>query len=264
MRNEQHGAVVAAQVLLEPLDRLDVKVVRGLVEQEDRRPAQQQLRQLDTHAPAPRELARGAAEIRTLESQAEQRLLDVGVARFAAEDVIMVLGVVEPVQQLLVGGAFVVGALGDLACQRVDLRLEPQHLFEGFGRLLDERRGVGHAHRLRQVTDRAVAVERHGSRGGLLLARDDTQQRRLARAVLPHQADAVLGVYQKRNIVEEGPAPVAHREIVERNHKFVKLVCHNPEGPCGESAIRPGISSKPLSGTPPSYRPPKFSAKVAI
>ena len=127
----------------------------------------------------------------------------------------MVLGVVEPVQQLFVGGAFVVGTLRDFGCQAFDLGFEPQYLLERLGRLLGERRGVGHAHRLRQVADRTLAVDRHGARRGLHFARDKAQQRRLARAVLAHQADAVLGIYQKRDIVEEGPAAVADRQIIE-------------------------------------------------
>ena len=190
-------------------------MVRGLVEQEDRGSPQQQLRQLDTHAPAAGELARRTTEVLALEAQAEQRLLDVGIARLAAEDVVAVLRVVQTVQQLLVVGAFVVGALGDLARQALNLGLEAQHLVEGLGRLLDERRGVGHAHRLGQVADRTLAVDRHGTRRGLLLAGDDAQQGRLARAVLAHQTDPVLGIDQKRDIVEEGPAPVAYRKVVK-------------------------------------------------
>ena len=189
-------------------------MVRGLVQKEDRRTPQQQLRQFDTHAPAARELARGTPEIRTFEPEAQQGLFDVSVAGLAAEDVVVVLRVVQAVQELFVFGAFVVGALGDLARQTGDLGLQPQHLFEGFGGLLHERRGVGHAHRLRQVTDRAVAVERHGTRRGLLFSRDDAQQRGLARAVLAHQTDAVLGIDQERNIIEEGPAPIADGEVI--------------------------------------------------
>jgi hypothetical protein len=52
VRDEQHRAVVVFQVILEPLDRLDVQVIGRLVQQENRRPAQQQFRQLDAHAPA--------------------------------------------------------------------------------------------------------------------------------------------------------------------------------------------------------------------
>ena len=126
----------------------------------------------------------------------------------------MILRVVQAVQELFVFGAFVIGALGDLARQGLDLGLQPQYLFEGFGGLLHECRGVGHAHRLRQVTDRAVAVERHGARRGLLFSRDDAQERGLARSVLAHETDTVLGVDQERNIIEEGPAPIADSEVI--------------------------------------------------
>ena len=189
-------------------------MVRRFVQQEDRGPPEQQFRQLDTHAPAARELARGAPEIRPFEPEAQQRLLDVRVAGLAAEDMIVVLRVVQTVQELFVFGAFVVGALGDLARQGLDLGLEPQHLLEGLGGLLRERRGVRHAHRLRQVSDRAVAVERHGARRGLLFARDDAQERGFARSVLAHQSDAVLRVDQERNIVEKGPAPITDGKVV--------------------------------------------------
>ncbi len=127
---------------------------------------------------------------------------------------VVVLRVVQTVQELFVSGAFVIGAFGDLARQGRDLGLQPQHLIEGFGRLFGQRRGVGHAHRLRQIADRTFAVERHGARRGLLFARDDAQQRGFSRTVAAHETDAVLGIDQKRNIVEEGPAPVADGEIV--------------------------------------------------
>lgn len=89
----------------------------------------------------------------------------------------MVLRVVQTMQKLFVSGAFVIGAFGDLARQRGDFRLQPQHLIEGFGRLFGQRRGVGHAHRLRQIADRTFAVQGHMARRGLLFARDDAQQR---------------------------------------------------------------------------------------
>ena len=50
---------------------------------------------------------------------------------------IVVLRIVQAVQQLFVTVAFVVGALGDLARQVLDLGLEAQHLLEGLGGLLD-------------------------------------------------------------------------------------------------------------------------------
>ena len=127
----------------------------------------------------------------------------------------MVLRIIQPVQELLVFGTFIIGALGDLTRQGRNLGLQPEHFLEGLGGLLRERRGIRNAHRLRQVTNRAVAVGRHGSRRGLLLAHDDAQQRGFARAVLTHQTDAVLRIDQQRNIVEEGPAPITYGKVIE-------------------------------------------------
>ena len=218
VRNDEHGAVVAFQILLQPLDRLDVQMVGRFVQQEDRGASQQQFGQLDAHAPAARELGGGAAEIRPLETQSQQRLFDVGVARLAAEDVVVILRVVQPVQQRFVGGRFVVGALGDFARQGGDFGFECQHLFEGRCRLLDERRRVGDLHLLRQVAHRAFAVFGDRARRGLLLADDEFEQCGFARAVFAHQTDAVFGIDQKRDIIEQRPAAVTYREIIERNH----------------------------------------------
>ncbi len=215
VRNQQHGAAVIAQGLLQPLDGFDVEVVGRLVEQKNRGTAQQQLGKLDAHAPAARKLARRTAEVLALETQPQERLLDVGVARLAAKNMVVVLRVVEPMEQLLVVGALVVGAFGDFARQPLDFGLYAQHLLERLGRLVGQGRGIGHAHGLRQVTDGTLAVDRHGARRRLLFARDDAQQRSLARAVLAHEPDAHLGVYQKRDIVEKGPAAVADRQVVQ-------------------------------------------------
>ena len=175
MRDEQHRAVVISQILFEPLNRLDVEVVRGLVEQEHRRATQEQLCQLDTHTPATRKLARGAVEILASETQSEQRLFDVGLAAVATQDVIAVVALVKTVHQLLIFGRFVVVALGQRGCNALNLSLDCQHLGKGFGRFVDERSGVGHLHLLRKIADRAVAISCYGTRCGLLFARDDSQ-----------------------------------------------------------------------------------------
>ena len=59
----------------EPSDRFDVEVVGRLIEEQYIRRFQQQLCQLDAHAPSSRELAGRAVEVGTLEAQSEQRLL---------------------------------------------------------------------------------------------------------------------------------------------------------------------------------------------
>ncbi len=136
---------------------------------------------------------------------------------------VLVLCVVEAVEQLLVGGGFVVGALGDFGRQTTDFGLQQQHLVKSLGGLLDQRGGVGDLHLLGQVADRAFAVHGHGARRGLLFAHDQAQERGFARAVLAHQTDAVARVDEKRYVVEKGPAPVAHGEIVQRYHSRKKV-----------------------------------------
>ena len=60
-----------------------------------------------------------------------------------------------------------------------------------------------------------LAVDRHGARRGLHFARDQAQQRRLARAVAADQTDTVLRIDQKGDVIEEGPAPVAYGKVIE-------------------------------------------------
>ena len=63
--HQHHRTRTLCQELLQPLDRLDIKVVRGLVEQQHIRFLQKDLRQFNTHTPTAGELRRGTLEVRT-------------------------------------------------------------------------------------------------------------------------------------------------------------------------------------------------------
>ncbi len=52
VRDENHGEGIRAEIFLEPVARLEIEMVRRLVEQQEVRPAEQQLRQRDPHLPA--------------------------------------------------------------------------------------------------------------------------------------------------------------------------------------------------------------------
>ena len=189
-------------------------MVGRLVEQEERRTAQQQFRQLDAHAPAAAEFACRTCEITAFETQPKQRLLDFGFAVQAAENLEAVVAVVEPVQQCLVLLALVVGTYGNLLGQVGDLLFEVDHLAEsrfGFG---VQRGRVGHFHLLGQVTDRAVTVTRDASRRGRLFAGEHLEHRRFARAVFADQADTVFRIDQERYVFEQIPAAEADGEVV--------------------------------------------------
>ena len=215
MRDEQDSSAVVLQVLLQPLNRLDVKVVCRLVQQKDRRTAQEQLGQLDTHAPTARKLGRRTLKIATLETKAQQGLLDISLARVATQNRKAILRLIEAVQQVGIGLALIVRALGNLGRQTCDLLLQRIDLLKGLGRLLDERRCVVHTHRLRQVAERTLRTNGHGTRRGLLFTHDQAQQGRLTRAVASHQTDAVFGIDQERDVIKKGPTAIRDGEVIE-------------------------------------------------
>ena len=61
--HQHHRTAGACQERFEPSDALNVKVVGGLVKQQDIRTLQEQFGQFETHAPTTRELGRGAVEV---------------------------------------------------------------------------------------------------------------------------------------------------------------------------------------------------------
>ena len=69
VRDEDDGVRVAVQVLLEPVAGFEVEVVRGLVEQQQARLAEQQPGQGDPHLPAAAERVGRPREVRRLEAE---------------------------------------------------------------------------------------------------------------------------------------------------------------------------------------------------
>ena len=72
MRNQHKRTLVLLQITLKPLDRLNVKMVRRLIEKKDIRLRQQNLCKLDTHVPALAESLRRPRKLIVLESQTQQ------------------------------------------------------------------------------------------------------------------------------------------------------------------------------------------------
>ena len=90
------------QVIFQPLDGFDVQVVGRLVEQQHVGMAEQDLRQFDAHVPALGEGFGLAAELRFLEAQAQQRLLDRFFRRLALREDKLVIYFVELNDQLMI------------------------------------------------------------------------------------------------------------------------------------------------------------------
>ena len=72
VRNQHKRTLVLLQITLEPLDRLNVKMIRRLVKKKDIRLRQQNLGKLDTHVPALAESLRRPRKLIVLESQTQQ------------------------------------------------------------------------------------------------------------------------------------------------------------------------------------------------
>ena len=171
--HEHHGTGFAAQELFQPADALDVEVVGGFVEQKHVGAAQEELGQLDAHAPATGELAGGPVEVGGGKAQALERALEFGVVVQAAHHVEALALVGEAFHQLHVGSTFVVGALGQLRVESVDAFLELADVLKSLFGLFAYGVFVAEDHHLGQVADGAVVLERHGASRGLLQAGKD-------------------------------------------------------------------------------------------
>ena len=97
MGRDEQRAGAAPEVLLEPLDRPDVEVVGGLVEEHQVRVRDHEPRERRPRLLAARERRRRAEPLVAREPEAGQRLVDPLVERVAAEDV-------EPVLEVRVAG----------------------------------------------------------------------------------------------------------------------------------------------------------------
>ena len=201
--HEHHSRRTLCQKLLQPLDRLNVEMVRRLVEQQHVGTAQQNLRQLDAHAPTAGELAGGAVEVGAEEAQSQQRALHLGLIAFAAEHQVALVLLREPLHESHVVVALVVGALGEFAFHALHALLQPRCVAERLAGLFLHGGIVGQPHHLRQIAYRGVVRNIDRAARGLLLATQNLQQRRLARAVLAHEGDAVAIVDDETCLAEQ-------------------------------------------------------------
>ena len=203
MGDDDRGARILRQGLLEPLDRRQVEVVRGLVEQQDVGSGKQQLRELDAHEPA-------AAE------RPERARAGVGVESQTAEHALDPRGALEASRKLE-GGAAAVVAGRELRGHVAAVRARALHLRLQGAKLPFEVVEMGE-HRGDLVEDAAVAigvdllaqeadsnVTRDDDAAGIrdLVPRGDAQQRGLAGAVGSDQADAVVSLYAERGTPEQ-------------------------------------------------------------
>ena len=218
MADHDDGALVAAQKALEPLHRLKIQVVCGLVEHKHLGIADQQLCQRDAHLPAAGEVRGGLLDVAFLEAQAEQHAADlgldgvatqhlVGVARTASCGKLAFGGVVA--QRLLQLAQALLG-FQDLHLRRHDL-LEDGAIGHFDGLLL-------------QVAHTSAPCEQDAALVGVLAAADDVEHGGFAGAVRAHERQAVVFLQLERDVGEQ-------RAPAERLRQMLNLHDHGATTP---------------------------------
>ena len=211
--HQHHGFGRLGEKLLKPLYAFDVEVVGRLVEQEHVGLLQENLGELDAHAPATGELARGAVEVAALEAQTGEGALEGGFVVVAAEHHVAVVLESELLDQLGIALALVVGAVGHLLLQPLDALFHAGGVDEGFAGLFDDGGVVGEFHHLGQIAYGGVVGDGYGARGGLLLSAEYLEHGRFAGTVLAHERYAVAVVDDETHVMEERAGAELYSEI---------------------------------------------------
>ena len=204
MRHEQQRAGEFAQVLFEPPDRVDVEMVRGLVEQEEIGLRDERLAEQRAAAPSAGQLAE-----RTIGRQRQPRhdRLDT---LFEPPAVALLELVLELAQALEVPVA-----IGDLPGNVVILRDERAELSEPRGHFIE--------HRAIRRTGNVLIEPGHAEPGrppdrspvGRHVSGDHLEEARLACPVAADEADPLARVDAQAGVLEEGQMAERKRHAVQ-------------------------------------------------
>ena len=214
----EDGTRVGRQVALEPLHRLGVEVVGGLVEEQQRRLLEQELAQGHPAALATGEVVDELVGRRA--AQRVHRLVEPAVEVPRVGVVEVGLEVTHLGEQGVVVRVGVGELLGDLVVA-VELALD---LVDGLLDVLEDRLALGQRRLLLEHADRRAGVDDRVAVVGLLQAGHDLEQRRLAGAVGADDAD--LGAVQEGqgDVVEDDLVAVGLADVAERED----VISHGP------------------------------------
>ena len=226
--DDDHGPLVLEQEFLQPGERVQIQVVGGLVEQQQRGLLEQQLGEQEPHDPAAGKVAHRPVQVGGGEAQAEQHPLDL---RADAEHVAPLEGVLEVALEgeQAVDLRAVRVEQGQLAAHPVELFLLGEHVVKG-GLGLVEQAAFAQVdgHLLGQVGHREPGGAADDARVHVLLAAHDAQQGGLAGAVDAGQPHPVAGVDLDGDVAEDMLAAVLQVEIVDAEHGNTRLRAAGP------------------------------------
>ena len=130
--DQHHSLRTRRQELLQPLYRLYVQMVGGLVKQQHVRALQQYLCQFDTHAPASRELAGGTFQIGPFEAKSCQRPFYLGLTVLSTHHQITLMLLGKALDKSQIALTLVVRTLSQLLVHLVQPFLQLRHIRKGF------------------------------------------------------------------------------------------------------------------------------------
>ncbi|CPH55029.1 Uncharacterised protein [Burkholderia pseudomallei] len=204
VRDDDERARIAMQPVFEPDDRVEIQVVRRLVEQQQIRAAHQRLREIQAHAPAAREARDGLARLREREAEPEQQ-------RLGARGRGVAVGVRERRVRVGLGCAVVRGGrLRDARLDRAQRGVAVQCVVE--------RAALDGGRFLRHVRDAPCRRHREVARVRVQLAAQYREERRFAGAVRADEARLLAGIQRERGRVEERLRAAGEAELIETDH----------------------------------------------
>ena len=159
--DEDHGTGALSQELLEPLNRLDVEVVGGLVEKEHVGMLEKNLRQLNAHTPTTGKLARRPVEIAAFKAQSGERALHLSLVVLSSHHHIALMGLGELINQGHVVFTLIISALGHLLLHLVELLLDMDMSGESLSRFLAHGSVILKFHHLWQIAHGRAVGHRH-------------------------------------------------------------------------------------------------------
>ncbi len=199
--DEQDGAPVGSQVLLQPANRVDVEVVGGLVEQQHVGGAQQEAGEDHPHAPATGQLPHRTAGVLGPEAEAAEDAFGLGLQGVAAE-------LLEAGLHLAVLVEHAGVTLGQAAFQVLEALVQLGQRAAAVEGLVEHRALRVDRLVLGEVADAQVGRTVDLARVGSLQADHDLQQGGLAHAVGADERDAPTVAQDEGDVAEQGPHPV--------------------------------------------------------
>ena len=219
MADHHDGGALLDQVALQPLDRLHIQVVGGLIEQQQVGILQQDLAQGDAHLPAARVVGHQLLGPLGCEADCGQQLVDAGIELIAVQGFEALMQPAQLVDQLLQVIRIAGGLLaGHLMLHRMLAVEHHRRLAEGLEQLLTHGALGIDVEFLLHVGDARRALLHHLTAAGLLQAGDDPQLGGFAGAVDAHQPDAIARLHLPGDIAQHLPGGIDLAEAFETEH----------------------------------------------